>query len=88
MSIRATGTVARLYVRQELTYIKLAIPAASAPKEELFTLRMDHPNYNAQFSLVLAAAANRWPLTIRIVGDADIAPEREANVNYLVVDWE
>ncbi len=88
MSISATGTVAQLYVRQEASYIMLDIPeAANRPKNDIFLLRQDKPNYNAQYSLALAAAANRWPLTIRVEGAVDITPSLDAVVDYMTVDW-
>ena len=87
MSVRASGTIARLYVRQDVTYVQLDIDAATAPKDGYFTLEQRHPNYNAQYSLLLAAAANRWTVTIRVVGD-DISPANESKINYLTVDWD
>jgi hypothetical protein len=87
MSVRATARVKQIYVRRDVTYIKLDIPATEAPQEELFTLDIEHPNSNALYSLLLAAAANGWPLTVRIAGDLDIGPERSANVSYLVVNF-
>ena len=86
MAIRLTGKVIRLYIRQDMTYIMLDAPVENSPKDRLFTLDPANPNYNAQYSLALAAAANRWPLSIRVVGH-DITPELESVVNYLVVDW-
>jgi hypothetical protein len=86
MAFRATGKVTRLYIRQDVSYIVLDIPEAEGPQDGLFELRMSHPNYNAQYSLALAAAANRWPLQIRVVGDT-ITKDKVAAVNYLAVDW-
>lgn len=87
MPLRVTGRVKSLYVRRDVTYISLDIPPDRQPQDGLFELQLTNANYGAQYSLALAAAANRWPLTVRIVGKADISPERAAVVNYLVVDW-
>jgi hypothetical protein len=87
MSIRLTGRIAQLYVRQEITYIMLDNIPSNGPKDNIFGLRLDFANYSAMYSLALAAAANRWPITVRIIGSTDISPEREAFVNYLVVNW-
>ena len=83
-----TGKVARLYVRKEITYIRLDNAPASGPKGNYFGLKMDRPNYNALYSLALAAAANRWPLTVNVKDNEGISPEREAFVDYLFVDWQ
>jgi hypothetical protein len=88
MAIRATATVERLYVRPEPdagTNIRLALPAAEAPKDGYFRLELDHPNYFALYSLALSAAINRYPLQIRT--KADISPAETALVEYMVVDW-
>jgi hypothetical protein len=86
MAFRRTGKVTQLYIRKDVSYISLDIPDDESPKDGLFELRTSNPNYNAQYSLALAAAANRWPLEIRIVGDT-ITKDDVAAVNYLVVDW-
>lgn len=86
MGNRAVGKVKRLYANRFGTFIQLDVEAPQ-PKDGYFQLKSDHPNYNALYSLALAAAANRWPLQIRIAGDADIDPNLGAEVNYLVVDW-
>ena len=87
MAVRVTSTVSQLYVRGEITYIMLDLPPEHGPKDNLYGLRLDLPNYNALFSLALAAAANRWPLTVRIIGPGDISSDKPAFVNYLVVNW-
>ena len=86
--VTMTGKVARLYVRRDITYIRLDNAKASGPKENYFGLQMDAPNYNALYALALAAAANRWPLTIKIRAEAGISSERDAFVDYLFVDWQ
>jgi hypothetical protein len=88
MAIRATGTVERVYVRaepEEGTLVRLAIPAAEAPKDGYFRIELDHPNYFALYSLALSAAINRYRLQIRT--KADIDPDQTALVSYMVVDW-
>ena len=89
MSLTAKGTVARLYSDNAGTYIKLnGLPPADTPKNGLFSLELHHPNYNALYSLALAAAVNRLELMIRIDGEADINPSGDyPTVNYMVVDW-
>jgi hypothetical protein len=86
MAFRRIGKVTQLYVRDDASYISLDIPDDESPKDGLFELRMSNANYNAEYSLALAAAANRWPLEIRVVGD-NITKETIAAVRYLVVDW-
>jgi hypothetical protein len=88
MAIRATATVKRLFVGREDTFVALNLPPAQAPKDGWFTLKTADLNYHAQYSLALAAAANRWPLQIRIRGEEAISPEREATVNFMIVDWD
>ena len=88
MSTTAKGTVARLYPSGAGTYIKLnGLPPADTPKNGLFFLELRHANYNALYSLALAAAVNRLELMIRIDGD-DIDPAGDyPTVSYMVVDW-
>lgn len=88
MAVRATGKITRLYANRHGTFIQLDIDPANAPKGEYFRLQSEHTNYNGLYSLALAAAANRWPLTIRIKGEDEIDPNLEANIDYLVVDWK
>jgi hypothetical protein len=83
----ATGTITEIYVAQDMCAIRLDIPAAEAPNNGLFNLPLKTPNYNAMYSLILAAAANRWPLTIRVSGNAPITPALNAIVAYVVVHW-
>lgn len=86
MVFRKTGKVTQLYVRDNVSYISLDIPDDESPQDGLFELRMSSANYNAMYSLALAAAANRWPLEVRVVGDT-ITKDAIAAVRYLVVDW-
>jgi len=86
MAMRATGKVIRLFTHSRASFIRLDIPLETGPKNGYFVLKLDNKNYNALYSLVLAAAANRWPLTIRTA--ADIVPAETAEILYLVVDWQ
>lgn len=86
MAIEATAKVTQLYVEKDTTYITLDLPAETRPVGNgQFELQMSNPNYNAMYALALAAAANRWPLTIRVVGgDVQAAG---AKVLYFTVNW-
>ncbi len=86
MADRATGKIIRISPRGQTTFIRLDIDPKERPKAGYFELRLDNKNYNALYSLALAAAVNRWPLTIRTVGQ--ISAANEAVVQYMVVDWE
>jgi hypothetical protein len=86
MAVVAVGKVIRLYVNRGNTSIRLDIDSKSAPKDGYFQLRLDHANYNALYSLALAAAVNRIPLRIRTV--EDIVADKRAVIEYMVVDWE
>jgi len=84
MAHRVTGKVERLYVTAGNCYIRLQ-GIADLPLDRYFELRQSHQNYNALYSLALAAAINRYDLTIRTIGEID--PSRFAGVRYMVVDW-
>jgi hypothetical protein len=83
MANRATGEVERLYVNAGNCYIRLT--GVSSTQDRYFGLRQTHQNYNALYSLALAAAINNYPLTIRTVGEMN--PNQIPDVQYLVVDW-
>ncbi len=83
----ATGKIARLFTDARGTSITLDIAHAQAPANNYFLLERTHENYNALYALALAAAANRWPLTIRIEGEVPIPGIVNAIVQYFVVDW-
>ncbi len=87
MAVRVIGTVIRLYADREGAVIALDNDPSLGPKGNEWRLKLDHSNYNALYSLTLAAAANRWPLSIRIEGSAEIDPEREAAIKLLRVNW-
>lgn len=85
-----TGRVTRLYVTRSsanegITFIRLGIPTAEQPKDGYFQLNQSHPNYNALYSLALAAAINGYRLTIRT--ESDITSNEYAVVRYMTVDW-
>lgn len=82
----ATGKVIRLSPRSHTTFIRLDIDPKARPKDGFFELKLDNKNYNALYSLALAAAVNRLPITIRTV--AEIVADAFAEVQYMVVDWE
>lgn len=83
---RLTAQIAQIYVRQDEVHLKLDVPNESSPQDGLFTLRPDRPNHNAMYSLALAAAANRWPITVKVEGD-ELDPDKPAFVDYLQVNW-
>jgi hypothetical protein len=84
------GKVSRLYVTRSeenegITYVRLDIPEADAPKKGYFQLNQRHPNYNALYSLALTAATNGYELNIRT--EKEITPDEYAIVWYMTVDW-
>lgn len=85
MATHFTGKVERLYVTGGRTFVRLRIPVSQQPEENYFELEQAHPNYNALYSLALAAAINGYDLLIRTVGD--VAPGASARVRYMTVTW-
>jgi hypothetical protein len=86
MAIRAIGRVLRIYTSKGVTYIRLDVPTSLQPKDGYFALRQAHINYNALYSLALAAAVNGYDLQIRT--EQEITPTEYADVWYMVVDWQ
>jgi hypothetical protein len=87
-----TGNVIRLSVRSGATFIRLDVsPDAVSPLDGYYELQLDNPNYNALYSLALAAAVNRLPLTIRVndgKGDTEgIVKDKHGVVQYMNVNW-
>ena len=83
---RASGQVNRLFVDRENCYIRLR--DVDLTKDSYFSLKVDHPNYNALYSLALSAAINGYTLTVRTFGEFEDVPAGEyPRINYLVVDW-
>jgi hypothetical protein len=86
MADNLTGTVARIFPSRTSTAIRLHVPAGTVePKDGLFHLRFDHPNYNALYSLALVAAVNRYSL--QIDANVEIDPDVEADIDYMKVNW-
>ena len=80
------GKVERLNpASQGNTYIRIQIPVAEQPLGNVFVLQQSHENYNALYSLALAAAINGYDLLIRTIGD--VSPGQEASVAYMLVDF-
>jgi hypothetical protein len=83
---RVDAKVAQLYVDEGHCYITLkGIP--NPPKDSLFDLPKSHTNYNALYSLALAAAVNGYTLGIRTREEIEAHPDAYPQVVYLVVDW-
>lgn len=87
MAIRITGRIVGLRVDRRVTFISLDNEPAQGPKDNVWLLANDDPNYNAQYSLALAAASNRWPVTMRIAGDGQIGPDQEGFFKTIGVAW-
>ena len=86
MAVSATGPVARIYTNTNSTYIRLKnLPSSATPKSGYFRLQLSHANYNALYSLVLAAAMNGHNLRIRTT--ANITSTSYGVVSYMVVDF-
>jgi hypothetical protein len=85
--VRASGRVMQLGVIREGVNLVLDNDPADGPKDNQWLLPNAHSNFNAIYSLALAAAANRWIVGIRIAGDAEIDPNREAEVARMGVSW-
>jgi len=85
MANRARGVIVRITPRQGATFIRLNLDGQDPkPKDGYFELALEHKNYNSLYSLVLAAAVNRWPITV--VATDEITSSREARVGYINVD--
>lgn len=87
MADSMTGKIIEFRVERENVVIYLDNDPAKGPKGNFFILKSDQGEFNAAFSLALAAAANRWPVRIRIGGDGQIDPAAEATVRYIGVAW-
>jgi hypothetical protein len=80
MATRLEGKVKTLIADRAGAFIELDNDPKLGPKGNIWQLAKNHENYNALYSLALAAAANRWPLTIRIAGDNPINISEDAGV--------
>lgn len=87
MAVALSGKVAGISVGRSGTAVTLDNDPAAGPQGNSWLIKADHANYNALYSLVLAAAANRWTVVIRIEGDEQISIEREAAVRNISVAW-
>ena len=87
MTNRISAKVIGLGADRDGATIMLDNDPTIGPKDNVFRLELNHGNYNALYSLALAAAANRWPLRIRIAGNGEIDPGVEATIATLGVAW-
>ena len=87
MADSMTGKIIEFRVERQNVVIYLDNDPAEGPKGNYFILQSSQGEFNAAFSLALAAAANRWPVRIRIGGDLPIDPAVEATVRYIGVAW-
>ena len=88
MSNTATGKVSRFYVSEHACRIRLAdLPSDDKPADGYFLLPRNHYNYNALYSLALAAATNRLDLSIRIVAEEIDPRVKSPEIDYMYVDW-
>ena len=86
MAYWVEGTVSRLYPNSQGCYIRLSGIAASAtPRYGYFNLKLTHANYDALYSLILAAAINGYKLGIRT--NSTITSRSYAEVSYVTVNW-
>jgi hypothetical protein len=84
MGKSVSGRVELLSASAGRTVIRLTDPQ-HMPKDGNFKLRLDHPNYNALFSLAcMAAMSGKY---ISIGTEEDIVPDEEADVTYVLLRW-
>jgi hypothetical protein len=88
LSMGITGKVITLVADRPGVFIELDNDPSIGPKNNVWLLKEDHRNFNALYSLALAAAANRWPLTIRIEGNSQIDPLVDAAIKTVGVAWK
>jgi hypothetical protein len=79
------GKITRVYPDQGDVYFRLNGLTGSAPKDGYYRLLLTHPNYNALYSLTLAAAVNGTTVTIRT--DYDFTPNAHGIVNYIMDEF-
>ncbi len=85
MATRLSGRIKTLVGDRGHVVIELDNNPELGPKGNIWFLQKDHRNFNALFSLALAAASNRWKITIRIEGDSAINSEVDANIKSIGV---
>ena len=81
----ATGLVSKLYPTTTGTYIEMDNATPRRPKDDLFFLPVSHGNYNAVYSLVLAASVNRYRILLRT--EETITSSIYPNVLYATVEF-
>lgn len=86
----AKGKIARLHASAEKsvgrTYLRLDLPpAVKGPKDGYFFIETTQSNYNALYSLALAAAINRYAVAVQT--EKEITADAQAKVASLIVDW-
>jgi hypothetical protein len=84
---RVDGRIISIAAGHDGTDIMLDNDPAVGPLNNVLGLRSDHDNYNAIYSLALAAAANRWVVRIGIEGAESVDPQRAAVVKLIRVTW-
>ena len=82
MANRLTGKIVRLNADRSGILIGLDNDPSSGPQDNHFRLNLDHANYNAVYSTALAAAANRWPVSIVAVGGRPRSQQRSPHSPY------
>lgn len=87
MAVRLTGKIKTLVADRREVIIELDNDPSNGPLGNIWHLDREHGNFNAIYSLALAAAANRWPITIRISSDVEIDSSVEAGIKSLGVAW-
>lgn len=87
MAVRTSGKVVQVTVDREGTFLRLDNPPEDGPKDNRWLLENGHANYNALLSLVIAAAAGRWTVTIRVAGEGPVDSTRPASVKSIDVSW-
>ena len=84
MAIRAEGHITRMYVNSSGCNLRLD-NKEEVPKDGYFILDLQHPNYNAIYSLLLLAATNGYVVSVRT--KQEIGPNAAAEISYVVADW-
>jgi len=55
--------------------------------ERLEQFVINDPSYDAQYSLALAAASSRWPVTICVAGDGQVSQDQDGFFKNITVAW-
>ncbi|MDG1102770.1 MAG: hypothetical protein P8N75_05250 [Ascidiaceihabitans sp.] len=85
MSGSSSGVITRIYTDTVRTTFRLNGKDGSVPKNGYYELALTHPNYNALFSLGLAAAVNKT--SVRIRTDDALNANEHGIVTYIVADY-